>query len=258
MATYNISIIGAGNVAASLVAGLQAAGHNILSVASKSGVTARALAEQAGVPFRNDLLVPESCDLLLICVSDNAVQQVAAAVSVPPHTVVAHTAGSVPMEALGRHSRTGVLYPLQTFTREYPPDLSAVPFFIEATDEASLTILRETGRAIGAGTWECNSQQRMKLHVAAVFTNNFSNFMMTLGERLAEDAGFDPQLMQPLMEETMRKVLRTGPGAAQTGPARRDDTGTIESHLELLSFSPQYQELYRIISAMITGYYKRK
>lgn len=80
--------------------------------------------------------------------------------------------------------------------------------------------------------------------------------MMTTGEAIATEAGFDPLLLRPLMEETMRKALRTGPEHAQTGPAVRHDDTTMESHLELLSFSPDYRKLYRMISSMITDHYK--
>lgn len=255
MATYNISFIGAGNVAESLVAGLSAAGHRIISVASRSGESAMMLATSSGAEWRRDLSVPHNCDVLILSVTDTAVSQVAAEAVIPSGTVIVHTAGSVPLEAIGRSTGAGVLYPLQTFTRGFPPDLRKVPFFIEATDSRTLKILREIGESIGAGAWECDSQARKQLHLAAVFTNNFSNFMMTTGESIAGRAGIDPQLLRPLIEETARKAVRTGPAAAQTGPAVRHDSGTIKSHIDLLSFSPQYQKLYRLVSSMIAGYY---
>lgn len=257
MAKYNISFIGAGNVAESLSAGLKAAGHTILSVASARGDSARALAEVHGAEWRPDLSVPDNCDILILAVTDTAVMEIASSVGIPGHTLIVHTAGSVPLSALGRKGKAGVLYPLQTFTKGFPPDLRKVPFFIEATDSHSLETLRDIGSRIGAGAWDCDSMQRRHLHVAAVFTNNFSNFMMTTGESIAAAAGFDPALLHPLMEETMRKALRTGPASAQTGPAVRHDQGTIKSHLELLSFSPEYQELYRLVTRMIVGHYKK-
>lgn len=258
MATYNISFIGAGNVAESLATGLAAAGHKILSVASRSGLTARDLADRTGAEYRQDLVAPDDCDLLLVCVNDTAVEQVASSATVPAHTVIAHTAGSIPLVALGRSAGAGVLYPLQTFTKGFPPDLRKVPFFIEATDSHAMEILRNTGKSIGAGVWECDSQKRKQLHLAAVFTNNFSNFMMTAGEHVAREAGIDPALLRPLMEETVRKAVRTGPETAQTGPAVRHDSGTVKSHIELLSFSPQYQKLYRLVSRMIADHYRNR
>jgi predicted short-subunit dehydrogenase-like oxidoreductase (DUF2520 family) len=257
VARYNISFIGAGNVAESLSAGLKAAGHNILSVASRGGDSARALAEAHGAEWRRDLSVPVNCDILILAVTDTAVTEIASSASIPGHILMVHTAGSVPLSALGRKRNAGVLYPLQTFTRGFPPDLGKVPFFIEATESRSLEMLRDIGRSIGAGAWDCDSLQRRHLHVAAVFTNNFSNFMMTTGESIAAEAGFDPALLHPLMEETMRKALRNGPASAQTGPAVRHDHGTIKSHTELLSFSPEYQKLYRLVSRMIAGHYKK-
>ncbi|MEZ5019382.1 MAG: F420-dependent NADP oxidoreductase [Bacteroidales bacterium] len=257
MAAFNISFVGAGNVAESLARGLAAAGHRIVSVTSRNGENARVLAAAAGAEWRHDLSVPAECEVVIISVTDSAVAGVAASLVVPEGTVIAHTAGSVPLDALGRKSGAGVFYPLQTFTKGFPPDLKKVPFFIEATDSRTLQILRELGESIGTGVWECDSVARKQLHVAAVFTNNFSNYMMTVGDSVAASAGIDAKLLRPLMEETVRKALRTGPEAAQTGPAVRHDTGTMESHIDLLSFSPQYQKLYRLVSKMISGHYRK-
>jgi predicted short-subunit dehydrogenase-like oxidoreductase (DUF2520 family) len=257
VAGYNISFVGAGNVAESLATGLAANGHRIISVASRNGVNARALAAVAGGEWRDDLSVPGNCDVVIISVTDSAVAQVAAGLVVPEGAIIAHTAGSVPLDVLQRKSGAGVFYPLQTFTKEFPPDLRKVPFFIEATDSRTLQILRELGESIGTGVWECDSVARKQLHVAAVFTNNFSNYMMTVGDSVAASAGIDAKLLRPLIEETVRKALRTGPEAAQTGPAVRHDAGTMESHIDLLSFSPQYQKLYRLVSKMISGHYRK-
>ncbi len=244
-------------MAVSLSAGLKAAGHNILSVASRGGESARAMAESVGAGWRHDLTVPANCDILILAVTDTVVSEIASTAVIPAGTLVVHTAGSVPLSALGRQVDAGVFYPLQTFTLGFPPDLRKVPFFIEATDNHSLEVLRELGNSIGAGAWDCDSVQRKHLHVAAVFTNNFSNFMVTTGEAIAAGAGFDPSLLHPLLEETFRKVMRTGPGAAQTGPAVRHDAGTIKSHIDLLSFSPEYQKLYRLVTKMIADHYKK-
>jgi len=82
--------------------------------------------------------------------------------------------------------------------------------------------------------------------------------MMTAGGTIAAQAGFDPDVLRPLIEETARKALRAGPPAAQTGPAVRHDAGTMKNHIELLSFSPEYSELYIRISGLITDYYKNR
>jgi predicted short-subunit dehydrogenase-like oxidoreductase (DUF2520 family) len=257
VSVYNISFIGAGNVAEALCLGLRSAGQKIISVASKNGRSSKALAAVAGAEWREDLSVPGNCDILIIAVTDTAIEDVARKAIIPGKTIVVHTAGSVPLSALGRFRRAGVFYPLQTFTKGFIPELSKVPFFTEATDNQTLATLRELAAMIGAGAWDCSSEQRRQLHVAAVFVNNFSNFMMTTGETIAANAGFDPALMRPLIEETARKALFRGPALAQTGPAVRNDADTIKSHLDLLSFSPEYQKLYRLVSSMISNYYNK-
>jgi predicted short-subunit dehydrogenase-like oxidoreductase (DUF2520 family) len=257
VSNYNISFIGAGNVAEALCTGFRAAGHRIISIASRGGDSASLLASVTGAEWRKDLTVTPDCDILILAVTDTSIADVASSVTLPERTIIAHTAGSVPLSALGRDSHSGVFYPLQSFTKGFLPDMSKVPFFTEATDATTLEILNGLARQIGYGAWECDSDHRRYLHVAAVFTNNFSNFMMTAGEEIASGAGFDPALLRPLIEETVRKALRTGPAAAQTGPAVRHDAGTIKSHLELLSFSPDYRKLYLEISEMITDYYKK-
>jgi len=253
---WNISFIGAGNVAGALCPGFSAAGHKIVSVASRGGDSAKALAARTGAEWRKDLTIPDNCDILVLAVTDTSVAEVAGKITLPEKTIIVHTAGSVPLPALGRSAGAGVFYPLQTFTKGFSPDLKKVPFFIEATDEPTLNVLRELGEGTGAGAWDCDSEKRRHLHVAAVFSNNFSNFMMTAGETIASEAGFDPSLLRPLMEETARKALQAGPARAQTGPAVRHDAITIKSHLDLLSFSPEYQKLYRLISTMIADHYK--
>lgn len=245
-------------MAEALCRGLAAGGHRILSVSSKGGTSAAELAESSGAFWIKDYSIPDNCDIVIVAVTDTAVAEVADKIRLPEKTVLVHTAGSVSMSALGRTTYCGVLYPLQTFTKGFSPDLREVPFFIEGTEKSTLKMLQELVESMGAEVRECDSDRRKYLHLAAVFTNNFANFMMTAGGTIATQAGFDPAVLRPLIEETARKALRAGPYAAQTGPAVRHDAGTMKNHIELLSFSPEYSELYIRISGLIMDYYKKK
>lgn len=256
MTKLNISFIGAGNVAEALCHGFSMAGQKIVSVCSAGGESARRLAASYNALWMRDYSVPDSCDLVVLAVYDRAVAEVASQLILPDNTILVHTAGSVPLSALGRPERAGVLYPLQTFSRGFTPDIACVPFFIEATDNPTLETLRRLAVLTGAGAWECDSDHRRYLHLAAVFINNFSTFMITAGEEIASRAGFDRSLLLPLLQETTRKIAAAGPAAAQTGPAVRHDTLTMNNHIDLLSFSPQYRDLYRMISDMIMDHNK--
>ena len=95
------------------------------------------------------------------------------------------------------------------------------------------------------------------LHLAAVFICNFTNHMLTAGMEVAEKAGVPFEILYPLLQETVSKALSIGPDKSQTGPAVRNDQNTIEKHLELLSFSPDLQNIYREITISIINYYNK-
>jgi predicted short-subunit dehydrogenase-like oxidoreductase (DUF2520 family) len=96
------------------------------------------------------------------------------------------------------------------------------------------------------------------IHLAAVFICNFTNYILTRGEEVTIKAGYSLELLKPLLSETIAKALELGPKNCQTGPASRNDNITIEKHLDLLSFSPELQRLYREVTESIIIYYKDK
>jgi len=88
-----------------------------------------------------------------------------------------------------------------------------------------------------------------------VFSCNFVNHMYCAGEVITTRAGMDFNVLIPLLRETMDKASDMGPEKSQTGPAVRNDKNTIEKHLELLSFSPDLQKIYRVITDSIIKKY---
>jgi predicted short-subunit dehydrogenase-like oxidoreductase (DUF2520 family) len=109
---------------------------------------------------------------------------------------------------------------------------------------------------LGGKAFFADSERRKLLHVSAVFVNNFTNFMLTEGIEIASGAGFSPEILEPLIRETISKALENGPSFSQTGPAIRKDFETIEKHMELLSFSPDLQKLYSEVTQSILEHYK--
>jgi hypothetical protein len=79
--------------------------------------------------------------------------------------------------------------------------------------------------------------------------------MFTAGNRITDKAGVPFGILYPLIAETVGKAQDIGPEGSQTGPAVRLDRGTIERHIDLLSFSPELQNLYREITESIIRYY---
>ena len=105
--------------------------------------------------------------------------------------------------------------------------------------------------ALSEKVYEASSEQRKSLHLAAVFTCNFTNHMYVLAAELLKKYGLPFEAMLPLIDETARKVHELEPLAAQTGPAVRYDENVIDEHLRMLADEPQMLELYREISENI-------
>ncbi|MGD0341721.1 MAG: DUF2520 domain-containing protein [Bacteroidales bacterium] len=135
-------------------------------------------------------------------------------------------------------------------------NFSDLPFLLESSDVESSVILKNLVESIGGKVHFIDTEKRRILHVSAVFVCNFTNHMLTLGKDVALKAGFQFDILAPLIKETFSKAMDSGPENSQTGPAVRHDQNTIEKHLELLSFSPDLQKLYSEITQSILKHYK--
>ncbi|MCH5237454.1 MAG: DUF2520 domain-containing protein [Muribaculaceae bacterium] len=197
--------------------------------------------------------IQEEPDLILLCVSDDAIE----ALSRKLHdidSVVAHTSGSVSLSALkdtGKHY--GVFYPLQTFTKNIPLNYSEIPVFIEASSPEVKNLLYEIASLFTNSIHSAGSEERRKLHLASVFACNFTNAMANIGFNILSETGIDPKVLLPLMRQTVDKLKWQNPGQAQTGPAARGDIGTIGKHLDMLKDSPELREIYSEITRFISS-----
>ena len=167
--------------------------------------------------------------------------------------VVAHTAGSVPLDGLpGKIRNRGVFYPLQTFTAGRHISLGDVPLLVEGSDPQTTRTLLRLARALSSNARQASSEERAKLHLAAVFASNFSNHMYAIAQQLLDRYGLPADLLKPLMRETAAKALESVSAAdAQTGPARRGDMLTQKRHLDMLDDCPELQNIYENISRHI-------
>jgi predicted short-subunit dehydrogenase-like oxidoreductase (DUF2520 family) len=198
--------------------------------------------------------LPEA-DFYLVAVSDKAVAGVARMLA-PYKGMVCHTSGALGLEALRENARKGVLYPLQTFSRDREIDFSKVPLCIEAGNAGDARLLMRLAGALSGHVVEADSNLRKRLHLAAVFLNNFSNHMVHLAEALCQKEGLPDQVLKPLLEETFEKLRVMPAYEAQTGPARRGDRESMDAHLLLLD-DPMTREVYRLISKSIQRTYDK-
>jgi predicted short-subunit dehydrogenase-like oxidoreductase (DUF2520 family) len=252
-----IVLIGSGNTACVLGTLLMQQGHAILQVMSRQEANAARLARELGSGHTDRIsgIAPDA-DCYLLAVSDAALVEIAGQLSLPAKLVM-HTAGSVPMKILKPVSEHhGIFYPLQSLRSDLLP-YPGIPLLIDAGRPEDLPRIRELALTISAHVAQANDETRMKLHLAAILVNNFSNHLYTLAAEFCRKESLDFSMLLPIILETAGRLDRIAPTLAQTGPAIRGDRKTMEKHLGLLEKYPDIQDVYRLFSDKIGEFYRR-
>ncbi len=258
MARYNLSFAGAGRVAGSLCREMRHAGHNIIQVVSPAEKTGKILADSCNASWSPVPDFDEKNDIIIVAVPDFRLKEVLSRIKCSASTAVVHTAGSYGLEVFpGRIKKAGVFYPLQTFSGERKAEFRDLPFLLESSGPDVNRKLKDLAGSIGGKVQFVETERRRMIHLSAVFVCNFTNFMLTAGKDITSRAGLSFEIMEPLIKETISKALEIGPEKSQTGPAVRNDLNTIEKHLDLLSFSPELQNIYRDVTRAIFEYYNK-
>ncbi|WP_122901937.1 Rossmann-like and DUF2520 domain-containing protein [Acinetobacter sp. B51(2017)] len=250
-----MSVLGAGRVAHHL-AKVLAKQHQVIDVYSRRLSSAQQLAQQVGANAITQVqaLNPE-IDLAIIAVSDQAIQSVISEVA--PYlkdVLIVHTSGSTHLDVLSHiHPRAGVFYPLQTFSFESQIDWANTPLFIEAKHEQDQAQLLALADQISQRVYAYNSEQRLSLHLAAVFACNFSNSCFAMAKQVLDAQQVDFSLLYPLMRETTHKATQHDPKQVQTGPAIRGDQHILNMHQQMLMGAKRedLQQVYALMSQQI-------
>lgn len=257
--TY-VAFIGSGNLAWHLAPALDNTEYAVREVFSRNPAHAEKLVErlyEADVKATLDFSA-STCSIFILAVTDDALQDVVREIVLPDDCVLLHTSGSQPLEVLryAATPRIGVLYPLQTFTRDVDVDLNEVPFFVEAANPETAKVVMELARALSDNVVKITSPERLALHLAAVFASNFTNHMLYIAQEIMKENSLSYDWLKPLIATMISKSLQVGPENAQTGPARRGDFETLDRHMQLLQDDEATAELYRVISQDIVDRYQ--
>lgn len=271
-----IVLIGAGNLATHLGKALRAAGHDMLQVFSRTMQSAETLASLLDAePLTDIAQVRDDADVYIFSVKDSALVQLVAqlcrheadglgedgavnalrkAKKGELERVFLHTAGSMPMSVFkGMAQHYGVLYPMQTFSKQREVDFSIIPCFVEANDEFAQKQIEGMAREISGRVYQLSSEDRKYLHLSAVFACNFANHCYAISQELLEEHGIPFDVMLPLINETAAKVHEMKPKDAQTGPAVRYDENVIGKQSKLLENHPHFKKVYDSMSKSIHG-----
>lgn len=248
-----IVLIGAGNLATHLGKALYAAGHDMVQVFSRTMQSAETLASLLDAePLTDMAQVRDDADVYIFSVKDSALEQLVSQLCGGEKKVLLHTAGSMPMSVFrGKALHYGVLYPMQTFSKQREVDFSIIPCFIEANDEFALKQIEGLAGQISHRVYQLSSEDRKYLHLSAVFACNFANHCYAASQELLQQHGIPFDVMLPLIDETAAKVHGMTPKEAQTGPAVRYDENVIGKQIQLLENQPYFQKIYDCMSKSI-------
>ncbi|HLA55124.1 MAG TPA: Rossmann-like and DUF2520 domain-containing protein [Flavobacterium sp.] len=243
-----VSIIGSGNVAQHLMKAFAKSGAvDLLQVFSRKPETISDLISADKII--DDFNALSQADLYIIAVTDSAIAAVSQQLPFTGRLVV-HTSGSLSADALDSKNRRGVFYPLQTFTKNKDVDFKMIPICLETENKSDYEVLEHVAKTISGNVFPIDSTQRKALHVAAVFVNNFTNHLYKIANDICTENNVPFDILKPLIAETADKVMVLSPKEAQTGPAKRNDTNTIDAHLAFLS-NGNLQPIYKILTQSI-------
>ena len=249
-----IVLIGAGNLATHLGLALHQAGHEILQVFSRTQESSDVLATRVGGEAITDInKLRTDADIYICALKDAVLPQLLPQLCKGRESgVFFHTAGSLPLSVFEGYARHyGVMYPMQTFSKNREVDFSIIPCFVEANSDATLATITTLARSISTNVRCLSSEQRKYLHLSAVFSCNFVNHCYDMAGTLLNEHGLSFDVLLPLIDETARKVHSLTPREAQTGPAVRYDENVIHAQQQLLAEQPRMQKIYELMSKSI-------
>lgn len=249
-----VVFVGAGNLASSMAVAVKKAGHEVIAVFSRTKSSASLLADKLEAKAVVEIEeLPRDADIYIVAVKDQVLKSVASRLrTFLSDALIVHTAGTIPMDIIEK-GRRGVIYPMQTFSKQRIVDFSEVPVFVEAKYDDDTFIIKKLSESISGNVIELDSDKRKLLHLAAVFCCNFANHCQAVAEKILNDNGIPFNVMLPLVNETNAKLNILSPKQAQTGPAVRNDRNVMDAHLRLLKKLnyPQFAEIYSLLSESI-------
>ncbi len=250
-------IIGTGRWGSWLTSRLHEIGHEIVSLRNRSDTSAKRLAKELGLPhssndFENGIPFLDG-DLIWCCVPDDELAVLSRSINKKnAKTHIVHCSGTSP---LLKSTSTGVFWPIQSFTSSDTPDWSNLPIIVQASSPAFAKTLLDIATEVSGLLPKLveHDEDRMRLHLGAVMTQNFSNLLWRLTEEVfaKADNEIDYKVLLPLAQNHLSKLANRSPAELQTGPASRGDEQTLNAHLKLLKALPEAEEIYTLFSELI-------
>lgn len=257
-----VVIIGSGNVATVFALRLFANNINIVQIVARNLISGKILAEKVKASCVSSILdIEKDADAYILAVQDDMLPTIAKSLEgiLPKNTVIVHTTGSASIKVLEKTSNQyGVLYPLQSLRKENISETD-IPLCLDANNPEALEKIKFLAERISNKIGFANDEQRIKLHIAAVFVSNFPNYLYTLADGFCEKNNIEFSFLLPLMKETINRLDHFSPKEIQTGPAARGDMSTIDKHKTILANeNPNLLPIYEVLTNGILKEFSKK
>ena len=205
--------------------------------AGRVGSAVSARLRERGIELRDDC-----AELVLLCVPDRAISEVAAEIA--PGPWVAHVSGATPLAALDPHLRRFSVHPLQTFTLDRGAEqLDGAWAAVTAETDEARAVARELAAILGLRPFDLDDGARTLYHAGAAIASNYLVTLYRTASLLFEDAGAPPEGLVPLMTRTIEN------GFQLTGPISRGDRAVVDAHLHALHEThPELEPMYRVLA----------
>jgi len=259
----DIAIIGAGTLASALATALRRSGYRINEIVSRDNAQslsrARKLAKRVGtraVYMREARLAAR---VIWICVPDDAIPGLAIQLARRrdwQQKLAIHSSGALGSDVLAPLKKAGAFtasaHPLMTFVSISKPELDKVPFALEGHAKALATISAIV-RRIGGKPFPIAPEMKPAYHLFGFFSSPALVALLTAAQQVGELAGFarrhrSPELMEPIVRQTIDNFFRSTPQQAFSGPLRRGDIATLRKHLAVLSKHPELLAIYKSLA----------
>jgi len=256
VSTIKIVIIGSGNLAWHLASFFKSKKLSPEVYNHRASTGLSKIKQKLGLKTASNLnRINKGADYYFICVSDRYISSVSKKIKTSKRdAIVLHCSGSMSIKEINKtHDHRAVIYPLQSFSQEAQVVWKEIPLFLQSSDDTAMKQLNNLLKLFPGKKVLCDDASRLRMHLAAVLVNNFTNALYSEAHALIGASGSSElfNLLLPLIKNGLGKLEVMEPAQAQTGPAKREDKVVMKKHLQLLKKDKDLGKLYRLMSARI-------
>lgn len=265
MTIESVRIVGTGVAASALGPAFQSCGIEVAAVSGRNRDATTSLGHMLNAPGQEITDTQPEADLILLCVSDDAVSMVCSEISIGAdlsHTAVVHCAGALDLTPLASAAaggaRVGKLHPLASLSGG-PSRALEIAWGVDGSDSMVDDLVDLVERLYGT-PFRLDRVDLSLYHLAAVFASNYVVCLFGVATDLWNLSGAPlpaDRALLPLIEGCIGNLEDMGLEKALTGPIARGDVSTIVAELRtVIANAPHLESLYRALglaTATIAG-----